>query len=145
MAKPDWLTGLRDIGRWELYPWGERWTLTNDEVQIALDKIEVIKKLESAQIELVSGISFALVGLVTAGFGTSIVDGSIKIYRTLTIGNIDIFQSRIKSTNRGSGVTVDLFLSYLDLRRWLPAIASFSNPISNFCSIEPRQTKSGSN
>ncbi len=136
MAKPDWLIGLRDIGTWELYPWGEKWTLKNDEIQVAIDKIDVIKKLESTQIEILAGLTTMTFCVITMGLGTGIGDGLIRIKRSIVLGNIEIFQSRIQSTNRGSGIVIDIFLSNLDWKRWIPGLESFSNPISNFCSME---------
>ena len=39
MELPDILKGLDSIGSWELYWWGSRWELTNEEVERAVSKI----------------------------------------------------------------------------------------------------------
>ncbi len=141
MAKPDWLRGLKDIGKWELYWWGSKWILTHDEVEKAINIIQVNK--EKAKKKLITfttmcgatgvtitaleGIIFppaAILGFFGAGLGATNL--------AAMIGSFEVFISRLRATDQGKGVVVDFYLTYLNF---------FVQGKEHYCSIYPKRPK----
>lgn len=132
MDKFDWLEGLHDIGEWTFYSWGQRWVLTNDEVKIVTNKIDVIKNgatiVAAVGGLILQGTGVGTMGLVPAGASAG---GTFALY--------EAFKARLKSANRGNGVIVDLPLGYLNIFQWIPGLnLIFQVPSMNFCNIQSR-------
>ena len=104
MELPDILKGLDSIGSWELYWWGSRWELTNEEVERAVSKIDVERNkaaIVGAGVTIAATVLMSPLGGGVAGGATAAV-----------IGLYELLKSRIKSVNQGRGVIVDFAFDY---------------------------------